>query len=228
MLPELPESWKTIVGGELQKPYFKAMESFVAEELALGEVYPPQADIFAALRYTSFEEVRVLVLGQDPYPGAGQAHGLCFSVQPGVKPPASLRNIFKELHDDLGHPASKLNGSLVPWAKQGVLLLNTVLTVRAGKPLSHRGKGWEIFTDAIIAAVGRKADRVAFILWGAQAQAKKKLIDTTRHLVLQSAHPSPLSAHNGFFGSKPFSQVNADLRAAGKPEIDWKIEDAQA
>jgi uracil-DNA glycosylase len=225
MLPALPDLWKTVVGDELDKPYFKALENFVAEERAAGEVYPAGADIFAALRHTPFDQVRVLLLGQDPYPGAGQAHGLCFSVQPGVKTPASLRNIFKELCDDLGHPVPKLNGSLVPWARQGVLLLNTVLTVRAGKPLSHRGQGWETFTDAIIRAVGHKPDRVVFILWGAQAQAKKKLIDTARHYVSQSAHPSPLSAHNGFFGSKPFSQVNADLRAAGKPEIDWKIED---
>ena len=227
MLPALPGSWKTVVGDELEKPYFKEMEQFIGEELAHGEVYPPEPDIFAALRCTPFEQVRVLLLGQDPYPGAGQAHGLCFSVRPGVKPPPSLRNIFKELHDDLGHPIPECNGSLVPWAKQGTLLLNTVLTVQAGKPLSHRRKGWETFTDAIIDAVSRKADRVVFILWGAPAQTKAKLIDTTRHCVVQSAHPSPLSARTGFFGSKPFSQVNAYLRAAGKPEIDWKIEDGQ-
>jgi uracil-DNA glycosylase len=225
MLPALPDSWMTVLSNESQKPYFKAMEHFIAEELTLGEVYPPAPDIFAALHHTPFEQVRVLVLGQDPYPGAGQAHGLCFSVQTGVKPPASLRNIFKELHDDLGHPIPKSNGSLVPWTKQGVLLLNTVLTVRAGKPLSHRKQGWETFTDAIIQAVGHKADRVVFLLWGAQAQAKKKLIDTERHCVVESAHPSPLSAQSGFFGSKPFSQVNGHLRAAGLPEIDWKIQD---
>jgi uracil-DNA glycosylase len=225
MLPGLPDSWKSAIGDELNKPYFEEIESFLAAELALGEVYPPPPDIFAALRHTPFEQVRVLVLGQDPYPGAGQAHGLCFSVQPGVKPPASLRNIFKELHDDLGHPIPKCNGSLVPWARQGVLLLNTVLTVRAGKPLSHRRRGWETFTDAIIEAVGHKPDRVVFLLWGAQAQAKKKLIDAARHCVVESAHPSPLSAQSGFFGSKPCSQVNAALRAGGAPEIDWRIED---
>lgn len=225
MLPPLHASWNDVVGSELQKPYFKELERFVADERAKGDIYPPEPDTFAALRYTPFDQVRVLLIGQDPYPGAGQAHGLCFSVQPGVKPPASLRNIFKELHDDLGHPIPRQNGSLIPWAQQGVLLLNTVLTVRAGEPLSHRARGWETFTDAIISAVGHKADRVAFVLWGAQAQAKKKLIDAARHFIVQSAHPSPLSARNGFFGSKPFSQVNADLRAAGKPEIEWKIED---
>ena len=225
MLPALPESWEKIVGRETDQPYFKELERFVVEEQAKGAVYPPEGDIFAALRYTPFERVRVLLLGQDPYHGAGQAHGLCFSVKPGVKPPASLRNIFKELHADLGCSIPKNFGSLIRWAGQGVLLLNTVLTVRAGEPLSHRGRGWERFTDAIITAVGHKQERVGFILWGAQAQAKKKLIDAERHFVVESAHPSPLSAHHGFFGSKPFSRVNAELRKAGLAEVEWGIED---
>lgn len=231
MLPPLPQSWRPVVGGELSEPYFKELEQFVEQEQSAGTIYPPPPDIFSALALTPYERVRVLLLGQDPYHGEGQAHGLAFSVRPGVKPPASLVNIFKELRDDLGCPVSKKNGCLVPWAEQGVLLLNTVLTVRAGEPLSHRGKGWERFTDAVIRAVGEKSDPVVFILWGGQAQKKlslKKLslIDESRHPIVKSAHPSPLAAKAGFFGSRPFSQVNAALRAAGKPEIDWCIRDA--
>jgi uracil-DNA glycosylase len=222
MLPELPPTWQAEVGQELQKPYFQQLRQFVEAEQRQQIVYPPAEDIFAALGYTAYPDLRVVILGQDPYPGAGQAHGLCFSVPAGVAPPASLRNIFHELQDDLGCSPPH-NGSLIPWATQGVLLLNTVLTVRAGLPLSHRQRGWERFTDALIAAAGRKSDRLVFLLWGAQAQAKKKLIDIQRHVVLEAAHPSPLSAWRGFFGSRPFSQANAALRAAGKPEIDWAI-----
>ena len=225
MIPPLPKSWVPVVGEELDKPYFQALREFVEQEQDGHEVYPPADDIFAAMAITPFDKVRVLLLGQDPYPGEGQAHGLAFSVRPGVTPPASLRNMFKELHDEYGHPVPKKNGSLVPWAKQGVLLLNTVLTVRAGEPLSHRGKGWEKFTDAVITAVGHKKDPVVFILWGGQAQKKLPLIDAGRHKVVTSAHPSPLSVKK-FFGSKPFSKVNKALKEIGKPEIEWKIEDA--
>jgi uracil-DNA glycosylase len=173
---------------------------------------------------TPYEKVSVLILGQDPYHEVGQAHGLCFSVRSDVAIPPSLQNIYKELHDDLGC-AIPNNGYLTPWAEQGVLLLNAVLTVRAHQANSHQGKGWEYFTDAVIRAVNDKPDRVVFVLWGAYARKKKPLIDTSRHVIIESAHPSPLSAANGFFGSRPFSKINAALREAGKPEIDWQIPD---
>lgn len=221
----LPPSWQPLLADELRKPYFQTLQQFVDEERRQHTVYPPEPDVFNALALTPYEQVNVLLLGQDPYPNPNQAHGLAFSVRPGIKPPASLRNIFTELHNDLGVPIPKNNGSLVPWAKQGVLLLNTVLTVRAGEPLSHRGKGWEMFTDAIINAVGHKKDPVVFALWGGQAQKKRPLIDEGRHAIITAAHPSPLSAHQGFFGSKPFSRINAALRESGKPEIDWRIDD---
>ena len=221
----LPDSWKTVLADEIEQPYFAELQRFITAERELGAVYPAEPDVFAALHHTPYTDVRVLLLGQDPYPGAGQAHGLCFSVRPGVKLPASLRNIFKELHADLGCPVPRSNGSLLRWARQGVLLLNTVLTVRGGNPLSHRGRGWEKFTDAIIRRVSEKPERVVFVLWGGQAQAKKKLIDGERHFVLESAHPSPLSAHGGFFGSRPFSRINDELSKSGEGEIDWKIDE---
>jgi uracil-DNA glycosylase len=221
----LPPSWQPVLADELQKPYFHKLQQFIDAERRQYTVYPSEADMFSALALTPYDQVNVLLLGQDPYPNPNQAHGLAFSVRPGVKPPASLRNIFTELHNDLNLPIPKNNGSLIPWAKQGVLLLNTVLTVRAGQPLSHRGKGWETFTDAIIRAVGHKKDPVVFVLWGSHAQKKLPLIDNTRHTILTAAHPSPLSAHNGFFGSKPFSRINAALRESGKPEINWRIDD---
>ena len=180
--------------------------------------------MFAAFEHTPYNKVSVLLLGQDPYHGEGQAHGLCFSVLPGTKPPPSLANIYKELQADAGCKIPN-HGYLVTWAEQGVLMLNAVLTVRAHTPNSHKDKGWEQFTDAAIAAVNAKPDRVVFVLWGGYAQKKAKLIDTTRHVIVQSAHPSPLSAYNGFFGSKPFSKINAALQAAGKPIIDWRIAD---
>lgn len=224
MLPNLPKSWRSLLGGELDKPYFRDLERFVEEEQKSHAIYPPEADIFAALKHTAYQEVNVFLLGQDPYPGKDQAHGLCFSVRPGIKPPASLRNIYLELRDDLGLDIPN-NGYLASWAEQGILMLNAVLTVRAGAPNSHKGKGWEIFTDTIIRKVNEKESPVVFVLWGAYAQKKIKLIDTERHTIVKSAHPSPLSAHNGFFGSKPFSAINEALKASGKPEIDWRIPD---
>ncbi len=224
MLPKLPKSWNSLLGDELEKPYFYDLKQFVEEEQKSHIIYPPEADIFAALKLTAYEDVNVLLLGQDPYPGKDQAHGLCFSVRPGIKPPASLRNIYLELRDDLGLDIPN-NGYLAPWAEQGILMLNAVLTVRAGQPNSHKGKGWEIFTDTIIRKVNEKESPIVFVLWGAYAQKKIKLIDTQRHTIVKSAHPSPLSANNGFFGSRPFSAINKALKASGKPEINWRIPD---
>jgi uracil-DNA glycosylase len=224
MPPPLPASWVPVVGEELDRPYYRDLTKFLEAERRHYTVFPPEDEVFTALQLTPFETIKVLLLGQDPYPGEGQAHGLAFSVRPGVRLPQSLVNIFKELHDDLDCRIPN-NGYLVPWAEQGVLLLNTVLTVRAHAPNSHKGKGWEKFTDAVIRNIGEKEDPVVFLLWGGHAQKKTKLIDADRHVIVQSAHPSPLSAKNGFFGSRPFSQVNDALRAAGKPPIDWQIPD---
>ena len=224
MTPPIPAGWRSIVGAETKKPYYQKLQAFVAEERAAHTVFPPIADVFNALKYTPYEEVKVFLLGQDPYHDEGQAHGLAFSVRPGIQPPPSLVNIFKELKSDVGCRIPN-NGYLVPWAEQGVLLLNAVLTVRAHQPNSHKGKGWEQFTDAVIRAVGEKTDPVVFLLWGAYAQKKIDLIDTTRHIILKAPHPSPLSAKRGFFGSRAFSQANAALRAAGRGEIDWQIPD---
>lgn len=215
-------SWRPILIEETTKPYYKDLQHFVAKERQQGVVYPPKSQEFAALHLTSYEDVSVLILGQDPYHGPNQANGLCFSVKPGVPIPPSLQNIYKELRDDLGVKTPK-HGDLSYWAKQGVLLLNAVLTVRAGQAASHGGKGWETFTDAVIKAVNDKPERVVFVLWGAYARKKAGLIDTSKHVIIQSAHPSPLSANNGFFGSKPFSKINKALREAGRPEIDWEI-----
>ena len=221
---KIPASWRTILAEEIAQPYFTKLQEFVAAERRAHEIYPPEKDVYNALEITSLEETNVLLLGQDPYHGPGQAHGLCFSVRPGVKPPPSLMNIFKELHADVGAPIPD-NGYLVPWAEQGILMLNAVLTVRAGEPNSHKGKGWEKFTDAIIRKVNEKDDPVVFVLWGGYAGKKRELIDTTKHTIIASAHPSPLSARNGFFGSRPFSAINEALAAVGKPEIDWRIPD---
>jgi uracil-DNA glycosylase len=217
-------TWRPVLLSETEKPYWKPLQQFVRDERTKYTVFPPDKEVFAALHLTPYEKVSVLILGQDPYHDVGQAHGLCFSVRPEVAIPPSLQNIYKELRDDLGCTIPN-NGCLTPWAEQGVLLLNAVLTVRAHQANSHQGKGWENFTDAIIRAVNDKPDRVVFVLWGAYARKKAPLIDTTRHVIIQSAHPSPLSASNGFFGSRPFSKINAALRAAGKPEIDWQIPD---
>ena len=224
MIPSLPESWQPVLDDECDKPYFQKLEQFVQAERLAHTVYPPAQDVFSALALTPYDEVKVFILGQDPYHGEGQAHGLAFSVRPGVPPPPSLVNMFKELRDDVGCRIPN-NGYLVPWAKQGVLLLNAVLTVRAHEPNSHKNQGWEKFTDEVIRQVNAKQEPVVFVLWGGYAGKKLSLIDAERHTVIRSAHPSPLSARNGFFGSKPFSAINHALRAAGKPEIDWQIPD---
>jgi uracil-DNA glycosylase len=222
--PTLPASWQAQLADEFDQPYFQTLQQFVAQERRQHTVYPPAREVFAALKYTPYEDVNVLLLGQDPYHDKNQAHGLCFSVRPGIKPPPSLVNIFLELHHDLGCRVPN-NGYLVPWARQGILLLNAVLTVRAHQPNSHKNKGWETFTDAIIRRVNDKENSVVFVLWGGYARKKSKLVDTTRHTIIHAAHPSPLSAHQGFFGSRSFSAINKALRAAGKPEIDWQIPD---
>jgi uracil-DNA glycosylase len=214
--------WNPILRAELAKPYWAELQRFVAAERSQGPVYPAADEVFAALHLTPFAAVKVLILGQDPYHGAGQAHGLCFSVRRGVPTPPSLVNILKELESDLGI-APPDHGCLDSWARQGVLLLNATLTVRARQAASHQGRGWETFTDAVIRAVNDKPERVVFILWGASARKKRGLIDTSRHVVIESAHPSPLSAHNGFFGSRPFSRANAALAAAGREPVDWCI-----
>jgi uracil-DNA glycosylase len=224
MLPTLPTSWRPLLAEEFDKPYFRKLAKFLEKERQSFSIYPPEKDTFSALKLTPYKNVNVFLLGQDPYPGAGQAHGLCFSVRPGIKPPASLRNIYKELETDVGFRIPN-NGYLTPWAKQGMLMLNAVLTVRAGETNSHQGKGWEIFTDKIISSVNAKEDPVVFVLWGAYAQNKIALINTDKHTIIKSAHPSPLSARNGFFGSRPFSQINKALRTAHKPQIEWQIPD---
>ncbi|OWK36356.1 uracil-DNA glycosylase [Fimbriiglobus ruber] len=220
--PGVPDSWARALGSEFIAPYFADLQKFVAGERQEYDIYPPEEDVYNAFRYTPLDDVRVVILGQDPYPNPGQGHGLCFSVKPGVVLPGSLRNIYRELQSDLSIPPAK-HGYLVSWAKQGVLLLNTVLTVRAGKPASHANKGWETFTHAALRAVDMLPRKVVFVLWGSHAQKKTAIIDTSRHTIITSAHPSPLSASNGFFGSKPFSKVNAALEGAGEPTIDWKL-----
>lgn len=220
--PELPDSWKNVLAEEFDKPYFKELENFIAQERKFKTIYPAPENVFSAFELTPFEQVNVLILGQDPYHGENQAHGLCFSVKPGVKTPPSLVNIYKELKNDIGCDIPN-HGYLVPWAKQGILMINAVLTVEAHTPNSHKNKGWETFTDAVISKVNQKQEPVIFVLWGGYAKKKLKLIDTNRHTVIQSAHPSPLSARNGFFGSKPFSQINTALQQAGKPEINFQL-----
>ena len=222
MLIDIPADWRAQLADEFEKPYFQTLQTFVDREREQYTVFPPEQDVFSALKLTPYENTNVFLLGQDPYHDNNQAHGLCFSVRPGIKPPPSLINIFKELHNDVGFRIPN-NGYLVPWAKQGMLLLNAVLTVRAHQPNSHKGHGWEIFTDAVIRAVNARETPVVFVFWGAYAQKKRALIDTSRHTIIQSAHPSPLSANNGFFGSKPFSAINNALRAADKPEIEWQL-----
>ena len=221
---DLPPSWHSLLAQELEQSYFQVLQQFVDDERQHYTVFPPELDVFNALKLAPYEDVNVLLLGQDPYHDDNQAHGLCFSVRPGIKPPPSLVNMYKELHSDVGFRIPN-NGYLVPWAQQGILMLNTVLTVRAHTANSHKGHGWEIFTDAIIRLVNAKESPVIFVLWGAYAQKKISLIDTTRHTIVQSAHPSPLSARNGFLGSKPFSTINEALRKVGKPEIAWQLPD---
>ncbi|MEY4362244.1 MAG: hypothetical protein RL391_1550, partial [Actinomycetota bacterium] len=216
--------WNPLLRDQFAEPYWLELQSFVAAERSRGPVYPPADEVFAALHLTAYRDVKVVILGQDPYHGAGQAHGLCFSVRKGVAIPPSLRNVYQELRDDLGCSIPK-HGNLEHWARQGVLLLNTTLTVRAGEAASHQGKGWEKFTDEVIKKVNEKSERVVFLLWGGPSRKKKALIDTSRHAVFESAHPSPLSAHNGFFGSRPFSAANSSLTENGRSPIDWQIPD---
>jgi uracil-DNA glycosylase len=216
--------WNPVLRGEFAKPYWAELQQFVATERSRGVVYPQHDEVFAALHLTPYAGVKAVILGQDPYHGPNQAHGLCFSVRPGVPPPPSLQNIFKELETDLGIPPPR-HGCLDGWARQGVLLLNASLTVRQGRAASHQNKGWETFTDEVLRAVNDKPERVVFILWGASARKKKALIDTTRHTVIESPHPSPLSASSGFFGSRPFSRANKALEEAGRAPIDWRIPD---
>lgn len=217
------DSWQSALTGEKEKPYFKEIFTFLDREQAAGKtVYPPRKDIFNALKSTPFDQVKVVILGQDPYHGPRQAHGLCFSVQPGVAPPPSLVNIFQELHTDLGIPKPK-QGYLQKWADQGVLLLNTVLTVEAGNAHSHAKIGWETFTDAVIKALNEKRQGIIFLLWGSHAQKKCAIINPNRHYLLKSVHPSPLSAHRGFLGCKHFSKCNQLLQQMGKTPIDWSL-----
>lgn len=220
---KLHESWKAPLADEFAAPYMAELRAFLVAEKAKGKrIFPKGSEWFRALDLTPLEKVRVVIIGQDPYHGEGQAHGLCFSVQPGVRTPPSLVSIYKELQADLGIAPAR-HGFLEHWAQQGVLLLNAVLTVEMAQAASHQGKGWEKFTDAIIRLVNARAEPCVFLLWGAYAQKKAGFVDTSRHLVLKSAHPSPLSAYNGFFGSRPFSQTNAFLESHGRTPIDWAL-----
>lgn len=220
-IPDIPAGWPRLEG-ERSKPYFRELEAFLAREYDEAVVYPPAPNVFEALTLTAFRDVKVVLLGQDPYHGPGQAHGLAFSVLPGVTPPPSLRNLFKELEADVGVPRPE-DGYLAAWARSGVLLLNAVLTVRAGEPASHAGKGWERFTDAVIDRVNAKRSRVVFLLLGSHAQKKGEAVDRTRHAVIETPHPSPLSAKRGFFGSRIFSRANALLEEAGRRAVDWGL-----
>ena len=217
----MASAWMEALRDEMAKPYFAELTNFVSDERNRFTVFPPEPDVYAALKLTPLESVRVVILGQDPYHGPRQAHGLCFSVQRGVTVPPSLRNIFQELRDDLGITPPQ-HGNLEHWAKQGVLLLNATLTVRAGEAGSHQKRGWETFTDRIIELLGAGERPLVFVLWGAYARSKKRLIDS-RHTVIESAHPSPLSAHNGFLGSKPFSRINDALTTFGVESVDWSL-----
>ncbi len=219
---ELENEWASLLKAESEKEYFQKLQHFLKKEYEENTVYPHIEDIYNALHFTDYKDVKVVILGQDPYHGLNQAHGLSFSVNPGVKIPPSLKNIFIELQDDMGctFPA---HGCLTDWAKQGVLLLNTVLTVRAGEPASHKGKGWEQFTDRIIECLNEKQKPIVFLLWGKHAEIKKALIDDRKHVVFVSPHPSPFSARKGFFGSKPFSRTNEVLQKIGEKPIHWSL-----
>ena len=220
---KLDESWRAPLTEEFASPYMAVLKSFLVSEKAKGKtIFPKGGEWFCALDLTPLNTVRVVILGQDPYHGPGQAHGLCFSVRPGVRPPPSLLNIFKELESDLGIPRPN-HGFLEHWAQQGVLLLNSVLTVESGLAASHKDKGWERFTDAVIRLVAAQSQPIVFLLWGSYAQKKAAFVDPSRHLILKAAHPSPLSAHNGFLGCKHFSQANAFLEANGQTAIDWSL-----
>ena len=223
-MPTLEPSWLKVLSDELEKPYFKELKSFLLNEQQKGFiVFPKNEDIFNAFNYTPFDQVKVVILGQDPYHGQGQAHGLSFSVQKGIIPPPSLKNIYKELANDIQDFQIPNHGDLTSWAKQGVLLLNATLTVNAHEPGSHQKRGWEKFTDHVISEISGKKTGVIFLLWGKFAQQKEDLIDTTKHHVLKTAHPSPFSAYNGFLGSKPFSKTNDILKKQGLSPINWQI-----
>ncbi len=219
--PKIEKSWAEVLNQEFKKDYFTKLKEFLLEEKKKHTIYPPGSLIFNAFNTTPFTEVKVVILGQDPYHGPGQAHGLCFSVPDGIALPPSLKNIYKELSSDLGVEIPKM-GNLTNWAKQGVLLINATLTVRKGQAGSHQKKGWETFTDAVIKQISDKKNNVVFILWGNYAQSKEKLIDTSKHFIVKSVHPSPLSASRGFFGSKPFSKTNEYLKSKGINPIDWE------
>ena len=214
--------WNPILRQEFNKPYWVELQNYILDQRASHMVFPAHPDVFRAFHLTSFATLKVVILGQDPYHGVGQANGWCFSVSPGVSFPPSLQNIFKELEDDLGISKPQ-SGDLAAWAEQGILLLNTTLTVRQGAPASHQGKGWETFTDEVIRCISQKKEKIVFVLWGASARRKKSLIDVTKHTCIESVHPSPLSAYRGFFGSKPFSRINQLLRQQGITEIDWSL-----
>ena len=220
--PQIHESWLNVLYGTFQQPFMQTLRSFLVEEMKANTIFPRGNQIFAAFNHTPFDKVRVLILGQDPYHGYGQAHGLSFSVPDGVATPPSLQNIFIERQNDLGLPIPK-TGNLIPWAQQGVFLLNTVLTVRHRTPNSHKDKGWEQFTDAVIRMLSAQRDQIVFILWGSKAKQKRSLIDARKHYIITSPHPSPYSADRGFFGSKPFSRCNRYLEQSGLPLIDWSI-----
>ena len=219
----LKNDWSPLLKGEFQKDYYKELRDFLKIQYSTKTIYPKKDDVFNAFHFTKYKDVKVVILGQDPYHGPNQAHGLSFSVNPGVKTPPSLQNIYKELHTDIGCYIPN-NGYLKKWADQGVLLLNTVLTVEAGNANSHKKKGWENFTDKIISILNKREDPIVFILWGNNAINKKKLITNSKHYIIESVHPSPLSASRGFFGSKPFSKTNEFLISIGKTPVDWQIE----
>jgi len=221
-MTKIGNDWDIMLRDEFDRPYFKQLENFLTEERARYEIYPPQEDVFNALRYSSFQDTKVVILGQDPYHEPGQAHGLCFSVNKGVTIPPSLVNIYKEIENDLGIKMPG-HGYLADWAKQGVLLLNTVLTVRRGQANSHKGKGWEIFTDRIVEILNERQKPMVFILWGANAKSKTELITNKEHMVITGAHPSPLSAWKGFFGGRYFSKANRYLEITGQEPVDWGI-----
>lgn len=215
-------SWDVLLKDEFQKPYYLNLRKFLVQEYKTQTIYPNMNNIFNALKYTDYKDVKVVILGQDPYHQPNQAHGLCFSVLKGVNPPPSLQNMYKEIHAEYGYPIPQ-HGELTYWAEQGVLMMNTVLTVRESQPNSHKGMGWEIFTDNVISLLNLRPEPMVFLLWGANARAKKKLITNPNHLVLESAHPSPLSAYNGFFGNGHFKNANEFLKSKGMAEIDWQI-----
>lgn len=222
VMVNIGNDWDEILKGEFEKEYYLKLREFLKQEYFTRKIFPDMYDIFNALKYTPYNNVKAVIIGQDPYHGEGQAHGLCFSVREGIEKPPSLKNIFKELHDDIGFTEPE-NGTLTKWAEDGVLLLNAVLTVREGQANSHQGKGWEIFTDTVISHLNKREKPMVFILWGRNARNKKTLITNPAHKILEAAHPSPLSAYNGFFGCRHFSKANEFLKANGIEEINWQI-----